>query len=317
MDDLMAWALQDDGFYDHPKVLELLDSGLDGAAAIGLWTLALGWAKKKVDPAQPDRAGLIPASMPRRLVGEHGDKLAALLVEARAGHEHGLWEANGSGWRIHDFAYWQQLEQWAKRSEQARRAVNSRWQQSRARQFTSDGQADDQREYTDVDTGESTGVDTGEGSGVDTGAIPTSPNLTSPEVEANASTSRRRSKSAPGTDLEVTRPEVAELASLLAEWVARNDPNGKRPNVTQTWLNDIRLMIDVDGRQPGQIRAAIEWCQRHEFWHANIKSPAKLRKQYATLQNQAGRDARAGSSTADQRVRETLARAERYRSEGR
>jgi hypothetical protein len=127
MDDLMAWAQVDDGFYDHPKTLELLEHP-DGAAAIGLWVLALNWARKQVDPARPEQAGVLPPSLPRRLVGDNGDKLAAMLVTARAGRAHGLWEETITGyWVIHDFAYWQQLGRWLARSQAAKAAAATRW----------------------------------------------------------------------------------------------------------------------------------------------------------------------------------------------
>lgn len=118
----MPYALLDDQFYDHPKVLGLLEHD-DGLAAVGLWTLALGWAKRHADPKEPENAGHLPASFPRRIGGN--TELASLLVRV------GLWRAVSDGWVIHDFAHWQQLEAWAERSAKARAAVKVRWDAKR------------------------------------------------------------------------------------------------------------------------------------------------------------------------------------------
>lgn len=99
----MAYALLDTGFHDHPKILALLDEP-DALAAIGLWTLTIAWAKSQADPDKQDTAGHIPLSMIRRLGGD--ERLAGLLTKV------GLWEQNGTGWIIHDFAERQQLEVW-------------------------------------------------------------------------------------------------------------------------------------------------------------------------------------------------------------
>jgi hypothetical protein len=85
------------------------------------------------------------------------------------------------------------------------------------------------------------------------------------------------------TEPKVFAPIVDELCKLLADEIASNDPNGLRPNVTDTWRNQCRLMIEKDGREPDKIRKAILWCQRDSFWHSNIKSMPTLREKYATL----------------------------------
>lgn len=82
-------------------------------------------------------------------------------------------------------------------------------------------------------------------------------------------------------------PVIEELCNLLADEIAGNDPDGVRPNVTDTWRNQCRLMIEKDNREPEKIRKAILWCQKHSFWHSNIKSMSKLREKYATLSSRA------------------------------
>jgi hypothetical protein len=131
----MSWAQMDDGFHDHPKTLALMDSAspIETAAAVGLWTLMLTWAKSHADPQHPERSGHIPAGLVFRTMGGKvlGERLANLLVNARAGRDHGLWEIDPSGgWRIHDFAAWQELDRWQARSEAGRKGARARWKQT-------------------------------------------------------------------------------------------------------------------------------------------------------------------------------------------
>lgn len=113
----------------------------------------------------------------------------------------------------------------------------------------------------------------------------------------------------------IERPIIRELCDHLADWVARNDEDGKRPNVTKRWLDACRLMIDVDERDPEKIRVAIDWCQRSEFWRTNIRSMSKLRDQYATLrgqaqaeQSKAGRPSRDFQAEREQQVQDQIRR---------
>jgi len=99
-------------------------------------------------------------------------------------------------------------------------------------------------------------------------------------AEARARARRGRPRR---TEPRVFDPIVVELCDLLADQIAGNDPDGVRPNVTDTWRNQCRLMIEKDGREPEKIRKAILWCQKDSFWHANIKSMPTLRTKYATL----------------------------------
>lgn len=115
MADLMAHAQVEDRFYDHPKVLELLDQE-DGLAAIGLWTLALAWSHDNTRQNGWEWAGRLPRRQLRRLLLTQADHLAALLVKAR------LWEVTDEGWLFHDFDEHQQLAAWRAKSEGGRRS---------------------------------------------------------------------------------------------------------------------------------------------------------------------------------------------------
>nr|WP_318386903.1 replication protein [Enterobacter sp.] len=71
-----------------------------------------------------------------------------------------------------------------------------------------------------------------------------------------------------------------------AEWMLalRNvtKPSLKKPNLT-TWANDIRMLRQLDGRTHREICQLFKWAAQDSFWHKNILSPAKLRKQWDTL----------------------------------
>lgn len=116
----MAWARLDDGFGDHPKVLELIDTlnEMAGAAAIGLWTLGLSYAHSTM------RTAKIPGYIPRSFV--HRARVPAAVGDWL--YDVGLWEKADGGWIIHDFDdYLPSSELKAKRAEAGRRGAEARW----------------------------------------------------------------------------------------------------------------------------------------------------------------------------------------------
>lgn len=50
------------------------------------------------------------------------------------------------------------------------------------------------------------------------------------------------------------------------------------------WSNDIRLMIEKDGRTFEEVQALLTWLPGCGFWEQNILSPSSLRKQFEKLQ---------------------------------
>jgi hypothetical protein len=91
----VTWAKMDDGFDEHPKVEALLERDeLQALAAIGLWTLTLTSSSRRLTDGQ------ISARNLRRLAPEHGERLAALLTE------HGLFDDDPDGLRIHDYLHY-------------------------------------------------------------------------------------------------------------------------------------------------------------------------------------------------------------------
>ena len=82
--------------------------------------------------------------------------------------------------------------------------------------------------------------------------------------------------------------EDGELAELIYTKVLEVLPKTKSPNL-ENWANTIRLMREQDRRSIDEIRSVFLWAnsdrrQRGDFcWAINVRSPAKLRKHYATL----------------------------------
>lgn len=85
-----------------------------------------------------------------------------------------------------------------------------------------------------------------------------------------------------------SRPDADRLCEHLADRIEAN--GSRRPRITQKWRDAARLLIDKDGKTEEQIRTAIDWCQDHEFWRANILSMPKLREKYEQLRLQAARE---------------------------
>ena len=93
------------------------------------------------------------------------------------------------------------------------------------------------------------------------------------------------------TDINVPRKaeapaEAHAAARLLAQLITDNDPKAKLPETEPAkaaWLQALDRLNRIDGRSWSEIEAVIRWCQKDDFWRANILSPLKLRKQFPTL----------------------------------
>lgn len=73
-----------------------------------------------------------------------------------------------------------------------------------------------------------------------------------------------------------------QLAIFFYEQIKKNNPNHKEPNF-QTWSDDIRKMIELDGRTDEQVKYLMQWVQEDDFEMANVLSPSKLRKRFDQL----------------------------------
>jgi len=59
----------------------------------------------------------------------------------------------------------------------------------------------------------------------------------------------------------------------------------KKPNL-EKWACEIRLIRERDDRTLEEITEVFIWANNNDFWQGNIRSPAKLRKQWSTLISQ-------------------------------
>ena len=73
-----------------------------------------------------------------------------------------------------------------------------------------------------------------------------------------------------------------KLARRLFGHIIKRNPKHKEPN-WQTWADDFRKTVELDGRDGKEATAILDWCQNDDFWQNNILSPAKFRKQYDKL----------------------------------
>lgn len=87
------------------------------------------------------------------------------------------------------------------------------------------------------------------------------------------------------SDPDPPRPDVEKLLDLLDEQI---EANGNRaPKRNKTNRDAMRLLLDRDEYSVEQVAWIIEWCQRDQFWQANILSASKLRQKFNTLVAQA------------------------------
>jgi hypothetical protein len=151
------------------------------------------------------------------------------------------------------------------------------------------------------------------------------------DLEGAQKTTRGGAKSAPEPSLEPSKRKPSEqkppasaiagdverLCSLFADLTERRtDPEGKRKRakyaVTEQWRTEMRRLIEIDGRSPAEIEAAIRWIDDHDFWSRNILSVPKLRSQYDRIRLEAergGGDRGSRQHSRRNRVRELVERA--------
>lgn len=124
--------------------------------------------------------------------------------------------------------------------------------------------------------------DTGNGRNIrdDVPEVPTS----SVPVFRNRGTGEQgKETSSPSSERETAPPraDVDELCQRLVDWIVRN--GSKPPTVTRRWRESARLLLDADQRPLDKALALIDWCQRDDFWRANIRSMPKFREKYDQL----------------------------------
>lgn len=80
----------------------------------------------------------------------------------------------------------------------------------------------------------------------------------------------------------------------------------------------MRLLVERDDRSVIDVEAVIRWSQTDDFWAANVLSPGKLRKQFASLWGQMNRPSNHNGAGDEQRERQArrLAALERLANGG-
>lgn len=89
-------------------------------------------------------------------------------------------------------------------------------------------------------------------------------------------------------------PIYKSLSDRLASRMEANDPkifkakNGDiftpfRLQKVTSWCDDIRKLVEIDGRAVEEVEKVIDWCQDDPFWKSNILSGRKLREKFPTL----------------------------------
>jgi hypothetical protein len=73
-----------------------------------------------------------------------------------------------------------------------------------------------------------------------------------------------------------------KLALRLYQIILDNNPDHKKPNL-QNWSDDIRKLVELDGKKPENVEKVIDWVRNHDFWYKVILSASSLRKQYDKL----------------------------------
>lgn len=213
--------------------------------AIGLYALALTWAHRHMGAA--GAVGFVPVAQVTRLAGSRAKRTAAALVES------GLWEVSAGGWLIHDFEDYLPAGRHPQTASEVSKARSEAGRKGAAKRWQSDSNLPpDEWQVAITDEWQ---IDAPE-----------------PEPEPNDFPS---GKSSP------PRPDVEALCAHLADRIEAN--GSKRPRITAAWRTSARLLLDLDGRTPEQVRTAIDWCQADEFWRSNILSMPKLREKYDQL----------------------------------
>lgn len=131
-----------------------------------------------------------------------------------------------------------------------------------------------------------------------------------PEEAYREGKGKEGSKEGKGKESSAVTASDAPLSHLLADLIAENDPNGKRPTVTKRWATEENRLIRIDGRKPHEAERLIRWTQADTFWRGNVLSMPKFREQYGRLyaaavaesEKRRGRDPAPGMTQAEKRA---------------
>ena len=77
-----------------------------------------------------------------------------------------------------------------------------------------------------------------------------------------------------------------QLAVFQFEEMKKNNPEVKRPDFDK-WADEVRKMVELDGRKAEQVKNMIIWSQSNDFWKGIVLSTKKLREKYDQMKVQA------------------------------
>lgn len=104
-----------------------------------------------------------------------------------------------------------------------------------------------------------------------------------PNIDTKSTVGRPLTRSKKKEDIVYSpNSEEFRLANLLYELIRENNPKFKAPNM-DNWCGHVDKMLRIDKRSIDDVEAVIRWCQQDDFWHKNILSTDKLRKQFDKL----------------------------------
>lgn len=272
----MPWFKVDDKHHDHKKTRKAL-RGVAGkrrdAGAMGLWELAGSWSADNLQD------GFVPTDELFRW-DDDWEELAARLVAAE------YWEpAEKDGEEGFQFINWEEHQPMKADVEAKREAAKERMRNLRSgsRSRSSEVRANKQENLPRSDAGSS--------------PAPSRPDPTRPDREDN-NVPEADASDAPKSLAPIERQDVEQVCEHLAAAIEAN--GSKRPEITKRWRDAARLMLDKDGRGIEEIHGAIDWCQRDEFWRANVLSMPTLREKFDQLRLQAQRGPKGIASRADE-----------------
>ena len=276
------WMKIDDGLHNHRKTRAVTKSHATktrDAAPMGLWVLAGSWA------GQNGTEGWVPEDELDRWDDDWRTLMARLV---KAGY---WWPQERDGEPGFGFVDWHDYNDPADSASKAGTFGNHvRWHVNEGKvepECQHCPREPDEPEYRPDDRGDIGGRSGGDShpisggeSGWTSGAIA----LPEPEPEPEPHVSPN-GETKSGALALIERDDVREVCEHLADRIAED--GSKRPTIGKGWLDAARLLLDKDGRDVAEVHAAIDWCQNHHFWRANILSMPKLREKFDQLRKQA------------------------------
>lgn len=100
------------------------------------------------------------------------------------------------------------------------------------------------------------------------------------------STDKKKSRKPAKADYDDASPYM-QLAKEFFSEIQKNNSEAKEPNY-QKWADDIRKLVELDGKSLENVRSVMAWSQKNNFWKGNILSAKKLREKYDQLKVQSG-----------------------------